>query len=134
MGTILESSWGTAGSVLQIIGVVAVALMAVAAMVIAVKRRVTTQALEDYKNLAASRLELYTQERTAKEHALTEIVSMSAHLSDCEKRCNDITKDNLRLNARMRSAEDCINSLERALNRPETDFDDPFKILRDSRG
>lgn len=121
---------GNIGAILQAVGVLAVFLIAVALLILAVRRKNTDQALKEYKDLAAARLETINYERGEKEVAQKELASLQQHLGECEKLRNEFAANNLRLNARLGSYEQCINSLEAALGRPQTNFDHPFKDHR----
>jgi septal ring factor EnvC (AmiA/AmiB activator) len=119
----------TTGSILQVLGVLVVILIAVALLVLSIKRKAADQALKEWEQLAAARLETINQERSEKETAQKELARLSQHLGECERLRNDFAANNLRLNARLSSYERCINSLERALSRTVTNFDDPFRDL-----
>lgn len=129
MLTIIQA-WENVGVVLQVVGVLAVTMIAVSVLILAIKRKTTDQALTEWQNLATARLETIHQERGEKEQLRRELTSLQKHLGECEKLRNDFASHNLRLNARLSSYEKCINSLERALDRPQTNFDDPFKDVR----
>ena len=129
MLTIIQA-WENVGVVLQVVGVLAVTMIAVSVLILAIKRKTTDQALTEWQNLATARLETINQERGEKEQLRRELTSLQEHLGECEKLRNDFASHNLRLNARLSSYEKCINSLERALDRPQTNFDDPFKDVR----
>lgn len=129
MLTIIQA-WENVGVVLQVVGVLAVFIIGSALLILAIKRKASGQALSEWQNLAAARLETINQERGEKEHLRRELTSLQEHLGECERLRNDFAAHNLRLNARLTSYEKCINSLERALNRPQTNFDDPFKDAR----
>jgi septal ring factor EnvC (AmiA/AmiB activator) len=119
----------TTGSILQVLGVLVVILTSIALLVLAVKRKAADQALKEWQQLAVARLETINQERSEKEQVQKELAQLSHHLGECERLRNDFAANNLRLNARLSSYERCINSLESALHRPLTNFDDPFRDL-----
>jgi septal ring factor EnvC (AmiA/AmiB activator) len=125
------NTWGTLQSILAVLGAVTIFILAVAGLILAIKRKASEQALEEWQTLAAARLETIHQERNEKEHAQRELSTIQTHLGECERLRNDFAAHNLRLNARLTNYERCINRLERDLGRQPTNFDDPFK---DSRG
>lgn len=84
------------------------------------------EALEDWKQLAESRLAVIKELRQSLSDMNAEVGQHQAHLNECLQLRDEFAKHNLRLQARELIYQRCINRLESRLNLMPTNFDDPI--------
>src|SRR5690349_24796142 len=99
------NTWGTLQSILAVMGAVTIFILAIAGLILAIKRKAGEQVIKELQDLSAARLETIHQERNEKEHAQRELGTMQTHLGECERLRNDFAAHNLRLNARLTNYE-----------------------------
>src|SRR6266851_8355409 len=124
--TVELKDWPTiAVAVLIIIGALVLCVVYIRGKYGAEIQEAGEQATGTWRELAEGRLGRIADLEAEKEGLQQQVQSLRGHLTDCEKLRDEFALFNLRLQAKNRNYEKCINRLEKELNLQETNFEDP---------